>query len=422
MILVRSPSKRSFSIVAVLSASLCLSVSAQNHAKDEFQTLLKQGFELHQQARFADAIPILNRARKLAPDDYFANLLLGIDLLRCGNAAEAIPRLQVAARVKPSEEFATEYLGEADSALGRYASAVEAYQSAILRSHNSEQAVESWADFALERFHQISAELRATQEGIAVALRLQQAAAHPNQPAGCPATVATLERKLAVRRPHLNTEAAYQLSICYAVEAGRAEEQLQAAAQDLAAVHRLRGDVLLRLKGDAVAAEGEYRQAIEIRSNDPRLLESLAEAQLAAGESTAAEQSAKAALAIDPHRREALRTLAALAMNNRDYDQALRPLRQLVAEAPGDRAAAIELAKALAQTGELTEALRILAPALAAGYPDEKGALHALMAHALRKLGRNDEAVAAETEARRLSDAFQTHSKDDPPASVDAPQ
>ena len=112
MILVRSPSKRSFSIVAVLSASLCLSVSAQNHAKDEFQTLLKQGFELHQQARFADAIPILNRARKLAPDDYFANLLLGIDLLRCGNAAEAIPRLQVAARVKPSEEFATEYLGE----------------------------------------------------------------------------------------------------------------------------------------------------------------------------------------------------------------------------------------------------------------------------------------------------------------------
>ena len=403
-------------------ASCCLSVAAQSHAKDEFQILLKQGFELHQQARFAEAIPVLDRARKLAPDDYFANLLLGIDLLRSGHAAEAIPRLELAAQVRPSEEFPAEYLGEADAELGRYRSAVEAYRRAILRSHNSEQAVEAWAGFALERFRQISAELRATQEGIAVARRLQQGAAHPDQAAGCPATLAPLERKLAIRHPHLNTEAAYQLSICYAVEAGRAEQQLQVGAQDLAAVHQLRGDVLLRLKGDAVAAEGEYQQAIAIRSNDPGLLESLAEAELAAGDPAAAEQSAKAALAIDPHRREALRTLAELEMNNREYDRALPPLRQLVAEAPGDRAAAVELARALAETGEPAEALRILAPALAAGYPDEKGALHALMAHSLRRLGRNDEAVVAETEARRLSDAFQTRSKDATTVGVDAHQ
>jgi tetratricopeptide (TPR) repeat protein len=405
-----------------MSLGICLCASAQNDVQDQFQTLLKQGFELHRQARFADAIPILNRARILAPNDYFANLLLGIDLLRSGNSAEAIPRLQVAARVKPAEEFPLEYLGEADSVLGRYASAVEAYQSAILRSHGSEQALESWADFALDRFHRISEELRTTQEGVAAALRLQQAAAHPVQPAGCPSTLAALERKLAIRHPNLNIEAAYQLSICYAVEAGRAEEQLVAGAQDMAAVHRLRGDVLLRLKGDAPAAEGEYQQAIAISPRDPRLLESLAEAQLAAGESTAAEQSAKAALAIDPHRREALRTLATLAMNSRDYDDALLPLRELVAESPGDRTAAVELAKALAQTGDLNASLQILAPALAAGYPDEKGALHALMAHTLRKLGRNDEASLAEVEARRLSDNFQTHSKDVEPPNVDAPQ
>jgi len=109
-------------------------------------------------------------------------------------------------------------------------------------------------------------------------------------------------------------------------------------------------------------------------------------------------------------------------MNNREYDRALPPLRQLVAEAPGDRAAAVELARALAETGEPAEALRILAPALAAGYPDEKGALHALMAHSLRRLGRNDEAVVAETEARRLSDAFQTRSKDATTVGVDAHQ
>jgi predicted Zn-dependent protease len=417
VIVVQTQGKRRSSVVWLVLMSLCLSAAAQDHAKDEFQILLKQGFELHQKARFAEAIPVLAQARKLEPDDYFANLLLGIDLLRVGRAAEAIPRLELAAHVRPTEEFPVEYLGEANAELGRYGSAVEAYKQAILRSHNSEQAIEAWAGFVLERFRKISEELRATQEGIAVARRLQQGAAHPDQPHGCPVTLAPLEGKLAIRQPHLNVEDAYQLSICYAVEAGRAEQQLQVGAQDLAAVHQLRGDVFMRLKGDAAAAEAEYKQAIAIRSNDPGLLESLAEAQLAAGETDAAEQSANVALAIDPHRREALRTLAELAMNNRDYARAVPPLRRLVAEAPADRAAAVELAKALAGTDEPAEALRILAPALIAGYPDEKGALHALMAHSLRRLGRNEEAVVAETEARRLSDAFQTRSQDAPAVS-----
>lgn len=422
VILVHTRGKRRSSIVRLLLASCCLSLGAQSHAQDEFQVLLKQGFELHQQARFTEAIPVLDRARKLAPNDYFANLLLGIDLLRSGRATEAIPRLELAAQVRPAEEFPVEYLGEADAELGRYPSAAQAYQQAILRSHNSEQALEAWAGFALERYRHISADLRATQEGIAVAQRLQQGATHPDRVVGCPAMLAPFERKLAIRHPRLDTEVAYQLSVCYALEAGRAEQQLQTGAQDLAAVHQLRGDVLLRLKNDAVAAEAEYRQAVAIHPNDPGLLESMAEAQLAAGEPAAAEASAKAALAIDPHRREALRTLAELAMNNRDYDRALPPLRQLVAEVPGDQAAAVELARALAETGEPAEALRILAPALAAGYPDEKGALHALMAHSLRKLGRKDEAVVAETEARRLSDAFQTRSNAGTSVSVDAHQ
>jgi len=94
-------------------------------------------------------------------------------------------------------------------------------------------------------------------------------------------------------------------------------------------------------------------------------------------------------------------------MSDRDYAQALPFLRQLAAEAPDDRADQVQLGRALAQTGEPTEALRWLEPALKAGYPDEKGALHALEAAALRKLGRDAEADAAAAEARRLSDAFQ---------------
>ena len=217
-------------------------------------------------------------------------------------------------------------------------------------------------------------------------------------------------------------ETAYQLSICYAVEAGKAAEGLQEGGEDLAAVHRLRGDVLLRLKGDAAAAEAEYRQAIAVRTGDPALLERLAEAQLTAGDTEGARQSAQAALAIDPHRREALRTLASLAMSNRDYEQGLPWLRQLAQEAPGDRMVQVQLGKALAQTGAAQEALGWLGPALAAGYPDEKGALHALLGRVLRKLGREAEAVKAEAEARRLSDAFQARATESTHGSSDEDQ
>jgi predicted Zn-dependent protease len=262
--------------------------------------------------------------------------LLGIDLLRTGNAAEAVPRLQLAAHARPGEEFPEDYLGEAEAGLGEYALAAEAYQQAVTRGHGSEQALEAWAGFALERFRAIGSNLRASQQGIAAARRLQQAAAKPLTAQSCEEPIPVLERRLAIKQGGSNVETAYKLSICYAVEAGKAAAGLQAAADDLAAVHRVRGDILLRLKEDAGAAEAEYKQALAVRPGDPALLERLAEAQLSAGDTDGAQQSAQAALAIDPHRREAMRTLVLLAMNNREYDKALPWLRQLAIEAPAD--------------------------------------------------------------------------------------
>ncbi|MGB6687855.1 MAG: tetratricopeptide repeat protein [Terracidiphilus sp.] len=402
----------------------CLGVAgwAQSSGDGEFSDLLKQGFQLHQQARFAEAIPVLERARRLEPGDYFANLLLGIDLLRTGKPAEAVPRLQLAARARPGEEFPEDYLGEAEAGLGEYALAAEAYQRAVARGHGSEQALEAWAGFAVERFRAIGADLRASQQGIATARRLQDAAAKPLAAQNCEDPIPLLERRLAVKRAAPDVDTAYKLSICYAVEAGRAAEGLQANDDDVAAVHRVRGDVLLRLKEDAGAAEAEYRQAIAIRPGDPALLERLAEAQLSAGDTEGARQSALAALAIDPHRREAVRTLASLAMNNREYDKALPWLRQLAGEAPGDRTVQVELGKALAGTGEAQESLHWLNAALAAGYPDEKGALHALEGRELRTLGRDAEAAKAEAEARRLSDAYQARATNGAHGSPDEDQ
>ena len=403
----RGQSAGRWCVLAILAAAAGLAGWAQSAAGDQFSDLLKQGFQLHQQARFAEAIPILERARRLDPEDYFVNLLLGIDLLRTGKPADAVPRLQLAARARPGEEFPEDYLGEAEAGLGEYALAAEAYQQAVVRGHGSEQALEAWAGFALERFRGLGAGLRESQQGIAMARRLQDAAAKPLTAQSCQGPIALLERRLAVKREGPDVEAAYKLSICYAVEAGKAAEGLQASGGDMAAVHRVRGDVLLRLKEDAGAAEAEYRQAIAIRPGDPALLERLAEAQMSAGDTEGARQSALAALAIDPHRRQAMRTLASLAMDNREYDKALPWLRQLAGEAPGDLTVQVELGKALAGTGDAREALHQLSGALAAGYPDEKGALHALEGRQLKILGRDADAVKAEAEARRLSDAYQ---------------
>lgn len=401
---------------ALLSAGLCLTAIAQSPSPGNFETLLKQGFELHQRAQFTEAIPLLERALRLEPGDYFANLLLGIDLLRTGKAYNSLPYLHLAARTRPSEEIPEDYLGEANATLGRYAPAAEAYQQALDRGHDSEQAQEAWAGFALERFRQIGENLRATEAGIATVRKLMAAATKPSTSLICQGSITSLERTLAHDMSSLRAkeemETSYKLSICYAVEAGRAASQLQNGMDNTAELHRLRGDVLLRLKGDPVSAEQEYRQAITLRPGDPALKERLAEAQFTAGDTQGAQQSALAALAIDPHGQEALRTLASLAMNNRDYQQALPLLRQLDAEASGDRSVQVQMAKALEQTGNTAEALQHLAPALAAGYPDEKGALHALEARLLRELGRNSDAAKAAAEARRLSDAFQDNMKE----------
>ncbi len=356
----------------------------------------------------------MEQARRLSPSDYFVNLLLGIDLLRSGKPADAAIRLRLAARVKPAEEFPEDYLGEAEATLGDQALAAEAFEQAVARGHDSEQSLEAWAGFALERFREIGEQLRASNQGLAVARQLEKYAVSPDSDAGqakaCAASIPALERRLALKAAHWDVEAAGKLSNCYATEAGIAAGKLQAGGDDPAAVDRLRGDVLLRLKGDAAAAEAEYRQGLAVHASDPELLERLAEAQLLAGDGEGARQSAKAALAVDPHRRAALHTLAELAMSDRDYTQAMPYLRQLAAEAPNDRADQVQLGRALAQTGEPAEALKWLQPALAAGYPDEKGALHALEAGALRKLGRDAEADAAAAEARRLSDSFQARS------------
>jgi Flp pilus assembly protein TadD len=104
-----------------------------------------------------------------------------------------------------------------------------------------------------------------------------------------------------------------------------------------------------------------------------------------------------------------METLARVAMTQRNNADAIPYLQKIVAHDPGDVSAQVELGTVLAQTGNAADGVQHLLPALVAGYPDEKGSLHATLGAALRKLGRDAEATQAFAQARALSQAYQSN-------------
>jgi len=220
----------------------------------------------------------------------------------------------------------------------------------------------------------------------------------------CTRAIGSLERGLDVGAE----TAAYWLELCYASEAEHAVARLGALGNQVA-FHRVRGDFLVRVKGDMQAASDEYVKARQLQPLDPLLAERLAQAYENLGDRQHAKQAAREALALDPRRSVLLRLLASMAMNERDYPNALDSLNKLLALRSNDAWTHVQLGIAYAQTGKPQEAFANLQPALAVGYPDERGALHAMLASVLRKLGREQEAQSAAAESDRLSRLFQQH-------------
>jgi len=224
----------------------------------------------------------------------------------------------------------------------------------------------------------------------------------------CAQAIPSLEHGISRFKP--DVFGIFLLSWCYSVEAGRAAGPVRQSGDDETAQHLMRGDILLRLQAKADAALPEYEAARQRSPNDPAPLERLAEAQFALGSIEDSRKNAQAALKIDANRMGAKRTLVKIAMQERDYDGALPYLRELVQRDPQDLTLHIDLGRACAQTGAFEEARQNLGPALADGYPDEKGSFHYLLGTALKNLGRPTEADHAFSEAARLSEAFQKKS------------
>jgi len=219
----------------------------------------------------------------------------------------------------------------------------------------------------------------------------------------CPSAIPALERGLGAEDER---NGLFWLEICYAGEAEHAAAMLNDAG-DKAAFHQLRGDVFLQLNRDAGKAEEQYAEALKLRPNAPQLLERSAEALMALSQMDEARRLALAALAIDPQQDDALRSLAEIEIKQRNYKEAIAPLKQLAVLHPGDAWPRVELGRAYAQLDQPEQALLYLEPALASGYPDQKGGLHAILSRVLRRVGREEEAKQATREATRLADAAQ---------------
>lgn len=253
--------------------------------------------------------------------------------------------------------------------------------------------------FAEERWEQLGALPEPPLEVPAAWLRRGVALAQLKE---CARAIPGLERGLDVGAE----AAAYWLELCYASEAERSMDRL-GELRSRAVFHRVRGDFLVRVKGDMQAATKEYKKAKQLDPGDPVPAERLAQAYENIGDMPRAEQAAHEALRLDPRRRVSLRLLASVAMNERDYPNALESLNKLLAARPDDAWTRVQLGIAYAQTGQPLQALVNLQPPLAAGYPDERGALHSMLASVLRKLGREQEAQSAAAESDRLSNLFQ---------------
>jgi len=217
----------------------------------------------------------------------------------------------------------------------------------------------------------------------------------------CADAIPALERGL---KSGAEPDAAH-LADCYEREAIHAADHLQTLGKE-ASIHQIRGDILLSIRLDARHAVDEYTLALKLRPGDAQLLEKLAEAFYSEGEMAQAHQAAQQALDRNPHRARLLRLLAQITMAERDYTGALHYLGSLATLAPDDAWVRVQQATAYAQTSQPENAVNALKPALDAGYPDERGSLHALLAAQLRKLGRDEEAKQASAEAIRLADAF----------------
>lgn len=253
-------------------------LAQEPYSSDNFEDLLRRGFELHQRDQYSQALPLLGKAWTLQPHDYFVNLLLGIDLLRTGKTADSIRYLKEAARVSPKEEIPYAYLGEAHARRQDFADAALAFAQAVDVAPTSLEATLALVDYSLERFATLTLHLRNSKNGLAAVYRLQAVSLRPGDPARRDWLLKSVEldpsspgawSQLALEDLAANDPAAAEKSLQRALQAGPEDLDVWFAQALLAAV---RGDwVTAAQRLNDVAKRSPAALAIQLRRWPQRL-------------------------------------------------------------------------------------------------------------------------------------------------------
>jgi tetratricopeptide (TPR) repeat protein len=225
---------------------------------------------------------------------------------------------------------------------------------------------------------------------------LARAYIHEGEPARALAVVGDARRRWP---DHVRLVARMGEALLKQREWAAAAEALGRALPGMPQNARLRCLYALALEqtGDRVAAEREYRAALDKNRRFPPALLGLARLCEAGGRPAEARQLYEDALAINPHDRPAALGLAGQRLRAGQPAQALPLLEKLVADDPADMQATLHLGVALAGTGDLAGALDCYARVLTVDPRAVAARLN--RAAILRGAGRPDEAAA---EYRRI--------------------
>jgi len=121
---------------AIFTLSILTVISASARAQDNagVADLIKQGTQLNDQGKFAEAIDKYNEALKLEPDNVQANYQMGFTLMASGKGNDGIPYAEKALKGNGSTKFTAacyDLLGTIYDQDHKAKKAIEAYQSGI---------------------------------------------------------------------------------------------------------------------------------------------------------------------------------------------------------------------------------------------------------------------------------------------------
>lgn len=330
-----------------------LEVRARNLADAPSRALCRQAFDLQVVGRYAESIPLLERARALNPGSVRALELAGYAYVQADRDADALAAYEEAVRLSPRDADLMRNLGLQWMKAGRVPDATQALLAAI----------------------ELGDERANTRAVLGSALLRQ---------ARVPEALEAFAEALAIDPEDRGARMNYAIALS---GAGRRQDAVDQYAEILARepdqveAHYNLGFVLARM-GNLEGAIAAYEAALELDPDMAQAHVNLGNARSSRGEIARAIEHFRRAVALAPQMVEAQHNLAVLLSRSGRWDEAEPVVRRAVALAPNVASAQLELGRVLSALGKSVEAREALEQAarLDPDSPEIAAALDAALA------------------------------------------